>query len=41
MKQHNAWSGVIYVKTSLISANAVFMQLARLQVAITYLLSIW
>lgn len=30
MEQHNAWSGVTYVKTALIYDNAVVMQLDTL-----------
>ena len=39
--QHSHLSANNCIKTSLISANAVFMQLDRLYVALTYLLSIW
>ena len=39
--QHSHPNETNCIKTSLISANAVFMQLDRLYVALTYLLSIW
>lgn len=39
--RHSHLSANNCIKTSLISANAVFMQLDRLYVALTYLLSIW